>query len=250
MPPPDLPPRPVPGRSRAVDAVLHLLLALVGAAAVGVALVAVPAGVVAVRVAVASTAVAVLTTLVLAVATAATRQHPVLRASSLEGAPALVVRAWAGEWWYDLVLDAGLAVLAGTLVGLALAADPPWVVAAVVVGVVGAWFLRRVLLALTGRRRVEALWLTAEEVVHDAGRRRERVRREQVTRVRPSTVGAALVLEVEGPVSRTPATRPSRARTRARADRVVVDTSRMGHVSADLAAWLARELALAPGGRR
>lgn len=239
--------RPFRGRAKWDEVIGNLVLVVLGALAVTLVLVAVPADVLPIGVTVGYTVVAGLATAALAVATATTRRLPGLGEARLDGEPALVVRGWSGEWWYHLVLDSALVVLAGVLVALGLAADPSWRVPSLVLTVPGAWFLVRVLLTLTGRRRNEALWLTPDEIVHDTSWGRERVRRDQVVRVRASTVAPDLVLHVDAPVRRQLCPRPWRQRVGSPSGRVVVDCSRMGHEVTDLADWLREELVVATG---
>lgn len=237
---PDVPAaRPFGAREKWRDVVGNVVLAALGAGLVAVAY-AVPGDPVALRVLAAYTAGATLATLALAVAMATTRRLPTVRRVRLDGTPALAVRAWPGEWWYAVTLDAGLVVAAGTLAGLGLAAGG-WLVPSLLVGVFGLYFAARLLLAVVGRRRNEAIWLTATEVVHDASWGRERVRREQVTRVRPAIGSAQVVLEIEEPARRAVCPRAWR-HGRPEDARIVVDCSWMGLEAADLARWLGAHL--------
>ncbi|WP_028644007.1 hypothetical protein [Nocardioides sp. URHA0020] len=221
------------GRAKWGEVAGNLVLAALGAGLASVVFAAVPADVVPMRMLAWYTVAAVVATLALAIALAATRRLPGLREAEVEGAPALVARSWRGEWWHATALDAGLVVLAGVLTGLGL-----WQVAPV-----GAWFLVRVALTLTGRRRNEGLWLTATEVGHDAAWGRERVRREQVTRVRSIGGTSYLLLRVEGEVHRELCPRPWRRR-RTTDDSIVVRCAWLGPEADDLAAWLRAELGL------
>lgn len=225
------PSRPFEGRAKWGDVLGNgTLAALGGGLAVG-ALVAIPDAPPAMQALIAYTLAASAATLVLAVATAATRQLPTLH----EGR----VRSWAGEWWYAVALDLGLAALAATLVAIGLDAGQGWLVLSLLVAVVGAYFAVRALLALTGRRRREGLWVSPDEVGHDAPWGTERVRRDQVARVRASTAADDLVIEVDGPIDRRPCPRPwRRGRVGAGPQRIVVDCSRTGHRAADVAEWL------------
>ncbi|MDF1605134.1 hypothetical protein [Nocardioides sp. YIM 152315] len=247
----DRPPiREFRGRAKWAGVIGNLLLAGLGVGLAWIGFAAVPGDVAAVRALAWYTVAAALVTLGLAIATAATRRLPALRESRLEGAPALVARSWAAEWWYAVALDAGLVVLAGVLVGLGVDAGGSWVLGTVAVALVGAYFLVRVILTITGRRRNHALWLTPHEIVHDAPWGRERVRREQVVRVRPATASAELVLEVDGPVGRQVCPRPwRRTRLDAGSSRIVADCSMTAHEAGDLAAWLGSELGVCAAGR-
>jgi hypothetical protein len=242
--------RPFSGREKWGAVVAHLVLAGLGTALAWAAVVAVPADVVAVQVLIAYTAAGVLATLGLAAATAATSRLPTLRQSSFEGSPAVVARSWSGEWWYDQVMDAGLAAVSWVLVGLALGAGTDWAVASIPVALLGAYFTGRVVLLVTGRRRNEALWLTTDEVVHETSWGVERVRREQVRRVARVGGTTYLALEVEGPVQVRPCPRLWRRRGAGpRPGQILVHCSRMGHDASDLAGWLGSEIGV-PAPRR
>lgn len=233
--------RPFRGGTKWGEVAGNAALVAVGGALAAAAFVAVPPEVVAIRVLAWYTAGAVLATALLAIALALTRRLPVLHESELDGTPALVVRAWRGEWWHTTALDAGLVVVAGALLVLGLRAGGGWAGLGLLVAAAGAWFLVRVVLTLGGRRRPEALWLTGDDVVHDAAWGRERVRRDQVARVRAATTVDRLVLEVEGPVSRQTCPRPWR-RAVPGPGTIELDCAWTGHAAHDLAAWLADEL--------
>ncbi|MDN4162291.1 hypothetical protein [Nocardioides abyssi] len=253
------------GREKWGAVAANLVLALLAAAAVVGVLAAVPHDVTAVMLLVGYTAYAGLLTLGLAVATALADRLPVVGAGTVEGQPAVGVRARAAEWWYAVALDVGLLMLGCALLGVGLAAGGEWALWSVPIALAGAWFGVRALLAVAGRRRVEALWLTADHVVHDASWGRERVGRDQVSEVRPIKGTSYVLLRVDGPVERTLCPRWWRgADRRARpGDRTVAGTGAgtgsgrielrcadLGHDPADLAAWVRDELGLAPGRRR
>jgi hypothetical protein len=227
----------------------NLVLALLGAALAAVVFAAVPADVAAMRALAWYTLAAAAATLALAAALATTRRLPALEQSRLDGSPALVARSWRGEWWHATALDAGLVVLAGVLTVLGLRAGESWLVPSLLVALVGAWFLVRVGLTLAGRRHGEGLWLTATEVGHDAAWGRERVRRDQVVRVRAVGGTTYLLLRVEGPIRRELCPRPwRRGRSRSDDDTIVVDCAWLGPAVDDLAAWLGAELGLDTAG--
>lgn len=239
----------------------NLVLALLAAGAVVGVLAAVPRDVTAVMLLVGYTAYAGLLTLGLAIATSLTDWLPVVGAGTVDGEQAVGVRARPAEWWYAVALDAGLLVLGCALVGVGLAAGGQWALWSVPIGLVGAWFGVRALLAITGRRRVEALWLTADHVVHDAPWGRERVGRDQVSEVRPISGTSYVLLRVDGPVERTLCPRwwrgPDRRARPAEGTGAETGTGRIelrcadvGHDPADLAAWVRDELGLEPGRRR
>ncbi|GGO77882.1 hypothetical protein GCM10012276_34020 [Nocardioides deserti] len=253
------PPRGFGGREKWGAVVANLVLALLAAAAVAGVLAAVPRDVTAVMLLVGYTAYAGLLTLGLAVATALTDRLPVVGAGTVDGEPAVGVRARPAEWWYAVALDVGLLVLGCALVGVGLAAGGEWALWSLPIGLVGAWFGVRALLAITGRRRVEALWLTADHVVHDAPWGRERVGRDQVSEVRPISGTSYVLVRVDGPVERTLCPRwwrgpDRRARpaddTGGGTGRVELRCADVGHEPADLGAWLRDELGLEAGRRR
>lgn len=238
------------GRAKWGEVAGNLALAALGVGLVAVALAAVPGDVVAVRALVVYTVYATVVTLALAVAIATTRQLPVVSSDRLDGEDASVVRTWSGEWWYAVALDLGLAVLAGFLLVLGLAAGGAWAVLGLLVALVGLYFLVRVVLTVTHRRRNEALWVTAREVVHDTPGGRAWVAREHVVRVRRIGETPHVLVKLDGPVHRTRCPRPWRPRPNKLADEgeLVIDTSWVGHDTDVVVAWLRDELGLLPDG--
>jgi hypothetical protein len=236
------------GRAKWGEVAGNLGLAALGVGLVAVALAAVPADVVAVRALVAYTVYATVATLVLAVAIATTRRLPVVSSDRLDGEEASVVRTWSGEWWYAVALDLGLAVLAGFLLLLGLAEGGAWAVLGLLVALLGAYFLVRVVLTVTHRRRNEALWVTARELVHDTPGGRARVARAHVVRARRIGDTPHVLLKLDGPVHRTRCPRPWRPRPNRLANEgeLVLDTSWVGHDTDTVVDWLRAQLGLGP----
>ena len=164
------------------------------------------------------TVLAVLVTLALAVALAATRE--------LAPAHRVPGRRLAGR--------------GGTVLGLR--ADPPWTLPSGLAALAGAWFLVQVALTLSRRRCNETLWLTSTEVGPDAPWGRERVRRDQVTRVRGLSGTPYLILQVDEPIQRRLCPRPWRRHRPTDPAAILVNCAWMGHDATDLAAWLRTEL--------
>jgi hypothetical protein len=244
------PPVPFRGRTKRREVVGNVVLAALGAVLVAVVLVAVPADVTAMRVLAWYTAAASLLTLGLAVAIATTRQLPTVTETRLGGVPAVLVRTWSGEWWYAVALDVGLVALGATLVALGVAAGGAWAVLSVAPGLVAVYFLVRVALTLTGRRRNPALWVTETEVVHDGPSGRLRAPRTQVRRARRVTNAEQVLVQLDGPghVQRCPAPwRPRRglgATGAGHGSEMVLSTAWVGHDTDALAAWLQERLGL------
>ncbi|WP_210649132.1 hypothetical protein [Nocardioides sp. SYSU D00065] len=188
---------------------------------------------------VAYTAYAVAATLVLAGVVAATRQLPTLTEGVVDQKRAVVARSWAAPWWHTVALDAGLAAVGIALLGAGVGAGADWGLVATVPGVVGLWFLVRVVLVLVGRRRRPALWLTDDELVLDFPAGRARSARADVASVRSRA--RRLVVDLDRDAAWELCPRPWRS---AVADRrtLVLDCSDLGHRADDLAAWLAGEL--------
>lgn len=242
-------PKAVPfrGRARWDRVVLDLVLAALGGLASWLLLAAIPASFVPARIIAGYTAYASVVTLALALALALTRQLPTIRPARHRGEEAVGVRAWPGEWWHANALDLGLAVTGAALAVLGIQSGVrDLLVVGVLVGLVGAWFLGRVLLSVVGRRRNHALWLTASAVVHEAPWGTERCSRDSVVDVRAS--GGSVVLLLEAPADRQETPLPWRRRRSVSPLTIVVDCSMMGHEAADLAAWLRSELTTDPLG--
>ncbi len=246
----DRPPaRSFRGRAKWGEVVGNLVLAALGGALAWAAFTIAPPEAVAMRALGWYTVAAALATLALAAGFAVTKQLPEVGAARLEGVVALVARAWRGEWWYATAIDSSLALLAGVLAVLGVAAGGSWVLPALLVVLPGLWFLVRVVLTLTGRRRSEALWLTPVEVVHDATWGRQRTRREHITRVRGVGGTPYLLLDLAGPMHWELCPRGWRqGRIGAGATQIMVDCAMMGHDTDDLAAWLRRELGVGETG--
>lgn len=189
------------------------------------------------------TGFAVTATLVLAGTVALTARLPVLEEDVVvDRRPATGVRSWVAPWWHANALDLGLALTGLALAAAGVRAGEDWALVGTVPGIVGLWFLVRVGLVLLGRRRRPALWLTADEVVVDSAVGRARVGRGDVARVRGR--GRRLVVELDGDATWSLSPRPWRRPVTAR-DILVLDCSDLGHRAADLADWLAEELASA-----
>lgn len=195
---------------------------------------------------VAYTCFAVVATVVLAVAVAITRRLPELSEATLDGTQAVVLRTWAAPWWHAVALDAGLAVLGLALAVAGFVAGGDWAVVGLLPGLVGLWFVGRVVLVALGRRRRPALWLTDAEVVVDGYAGRTRVPVGAVRSVR--SAGRRLVLTLDGEAERRLVPRPWRTGVGPR-DTLVLDCADTAHRASDVAAWLTDEVA-DPGRRR
>lgn len=234
---------PFRGGAKVRAVVANLVIAALGAVLAAAALLAVPADVTAVRVVGWYSVYAVLATSALAGALALTRQLPTVQEARLGDEDALVVRAWAGEWWHALALDLGLGVVGVLLMVLGVRAGAGWTVPGLLAGLLGAWFLVRVGLSLAGRRRNDALWLTAADVVHDSRSGRERVSRDQVRHTWAVDGTTYLLLVVAGARCSELCPLPWRPRRGAvRDDEIVMECSRLGHDVDALARWLQDQL--------
>jgi len=187
------------------------------------------------------TAYAVATTVVLACVAAATSQLPTLDEARIGGERALAVRSWPASWWHSALLDLGLAAAGLALAAAGASAGGDWGIVAVILGLVGLWFLVRVALVVSGRRRRPGLWLTDDEVVVDARAGRARVGRASVRRV--SARGRRLVVVLDHDAAWDLCPRPWRSAL-GRLDVLVLDCTEIGHRADDLAAWLATELGI------
>jgi hypothetical protein len=185
------------------------------------------------------TAYAVATTLVLAALVASTSRLPTLHEATLEGRPAVGVRAWAAPWWHANALDLGLAATGVALAAAGLAAGREWAVVGLLPGLVGLWFAVRVALVVLGRRRRPALWLTDDELVVDSPSGRARAARTSVREVRSR--GGRVVVELDGAATRQACPRAWRRGTPSPAA-LVLDATDVGHRAADLADWLRAEV--------
>jgi len=196
------------------------------------------------RVLVLYTLVGVALTAILAVALAFTGRLSTLREETFEGRPARVLQSWAGEWWHTIALDAALATGAFVLAGLGIrqGADLLW--PGVVVGIVGLWWLVRIILSATGRRHREGLRLTADELVLESGEGRLRCPPGAVTGVTTREDWGVVVGIRDGAVIKH-CPWPWRSRSRRLGEHIgVVDVGMTAHSNADVAHWLAGELAL------
>lgn len=108
----------------------------------------------------------------------------------------------------------------------------------------GVWLLARPVLAVMGRRHNEALWVTADEVVHDTSWGRERCARSDVVNVMQVLDLPRLLIVVDGPITKELCPRPWRPRRRRRRfdDDMAVDCSMMGHDTGELVSWMQETL--------
>ncbi len=176
----------------------------------------------------------------LSLALAVTRRLPTLEEGTIGGRSGSVVRAWGPHWWFSRAMDLALVVLGVVLVVLGSRAATDALVWMLSPALVAAWSAGLVVLALTGRRNREALWVTEERLVHESRRGRRSVAVVDVERVWAGSRSETLLVRSERPVdveTRCPGLWGGR-RPR-RPDRVLaVDCSLMGHAAADLAGWL------------
>lgn len=231
-------PAPFTGWAKWKQALPLLGIAAGAALYVVIIAVAVPRDVTAMWVLAGYTFLAGLVCLGVALALLLARQLPTARETVLDGQPAVLLRAWRGTWWFDLFLDTGIGALGLTLGVLGLLEGGEWVPWSVLALLAGAWFLARPILAMLGRRHNEALWVSAEEVVHDTSWGRERCRRSDIDRVIRLLDSSTLIIVVDGQITRELCPRPWRPRPRKRMDNIAVDCSLMGHDTGELIAWL------------
>lgn len=187
------------------------------------------------------TAFAVAVTVLLAVVVALTSCLPVLEDGEVDGHAAVVVRAWAPQWWHTCALDLGLAVLGLALGAAGLRTGGSWAVIGAAPAALGLWYAVRVALVALGRRRRPALWLTDDEVVVDSPAGRGRAPRTAVRAVRAH--GRRLVVDLDEDATGEWCPRPWRRTTHDRR-RLVLDAGDLGHRPVDLAGWLRGELGL------
>lgn len=176
----------------------------------------------------------------LSLALAVTRRLPTLEDGTIGGRPASVVRSWGPHWWFSRVMDVALVSLGVVLVVLGSQAATDPLVWAIPPAVVAAWFAGLVVLALTGRRNREALWVTDERVVHESRRGRRSVALADVERVWAGSGSERLMVRSERPVDvETRCPRLWGGRRPLQPDHVLaVDCSLMGHSADALATWL------------
>lgn len=105
---------------------------------------------------------------------------------------------------------------------------------------VGAWFLVRVLLGVTGRRGRQTLWLTEREVVHDSSRGRARAPRSDVVQV--TDRGARVMLRLDRPAQLRLCPRPWRSGCPVPLETIHLVCSDTGHRAADVVRWVRSEL--------
>jgi hypothetical protein len=236
------------GRAKWSAVAANLAIAALGVFLVVVVWVAVPADVHAIRALGWYTAFATALTVALAVALARTRQLPTVRRTEIDGAAAGGVEAWPWEWRYNVVLDLALAAAAATVAVIGITAGDGWLIPSLLVAAGGAWFLVRAALSVTGRRRNEALWITAEQLVHDTVNGRERVDRREVTAVRP--VGHFVIADLGAAgTGRLPPLLWRRKRRLGNPRTIVFDTQMVGHTPDQLASWLRDQLGIDEHGR-
>jgi hypothetical protein len=229
-------------RDKTSDLTMCLLVLVGGAVLVAVVLAAVDLDLAPIRALLAYTLYALALTVGLAALLLTTRSLPGVVEGTVDGEAARGLVAWPWTRRYDLGVDVGLVVLAGALTVLGVTTGDGWTVPALLVGAAGLWLLVRVLLAVAGPRRREAIWLTADHVVHDCVAGRVRVARSAVVDVR---AGKAYVLvEHDGSAERRLSPRPWRREGRLDDRRLLVELAHLGATADDLVSWLRTELQL------
>lgn len=233
---------PFRGRDKWGEVAGNAILAALGAALAWAGFTQVPAEVTAIRVASWFTVFAVGITVVLVVALVLTRYLPTLRECNVNGAEALEVHAWRGDWWYAIALDTALGT-GGLLVAvIGFQAGGEWVLPALCIGLVAFWFLGRVLMAALGRRRNEGLVLLDEYVVHNTRLGWSQSARSEVRSVRVQ--GNTVLLTLRSPANVNECPILWRGNQRIPADLMVIRCSMMGHTADRLATWLQDALQL------
>jgi hypothetical protein len=179
-----------------------------------------------------------------AVAVLLVRRFPTARTATLDGRPAVLLRAWRGTWWLTSALDLGLLVVTGSWVHLAWTTSADRVFMTALAALPFLWFVGRWTTRALGHCRPEALWVTDQEVVHDSERGRARLARADVVEVLgwDDADGAGtdvLTLRTStepqrsfGPRLLTLSRRPGSP------TRTSVQTTLMGHPAPEIAAWL------------
>lgn len=233
---------PFRGRAKWGEVAGNLFLAALGSLLAWVAFSQVPAHVAPVRAAAWFTVFAVGVTIALALALAGTRQLPTVQPYVRDGKDGFEVHAWRGDWWHAFALDLGLGTAGAVICVLGFRASGDWILGALIVGALGAWFLVRALLAVSGRRRNEALLVLDDYIVHSTPAGWSGCPRSSVQLVRGRGNAVVLILESPAVVTECPAL--WRGRRRIAADSMVVRCSMMGHTAESLANWLQDELGL------
>ncbi|WP_328527393.1 hypothetical protein OG984_16585 [Nocardioides sp. NBC_00368] len=233
---------PFRGRAKWGEVAGNVLLAALGSLLAWVAFSQVPANVLPVRVAAWFTLFAVVITLVLVLALVVTRQMPTVEPHVHDGKAGFEVHAWRGDWWHAIGLDLGLGTAGVVICVLAVRAGSDWLLGALVVGTLGAWFLIRALLAVVGRRRNEALLFLDDYVIHRTPAGWSGCPGSSVQAVRGRGNAVVLILDSPAVVTECPAL--WRGSRRIAADSMVVRCSMMGHTAEALADWLQDALGL------
>jgi hypothetical protein len=174
------------------------------------------------------------------------RRFPTARTATLDGRPAVLLRAWRGTWWLTSALDLGLLVVTGSWVHLAWTTSADPVLMTGLAALPFLWFASRWTTRAAGRCRPEALWVTEEEIVHDSERGRARLARTDVVEVLGWDDADGAGTDV---VTLRTRTEPRRTfgprlltlhREPGSTTRTSVQTTLMGHPAPEIAAWLTR----------
>lgn len=178
--------------------------------------------------------------LVLVVAASVLHRLPTIAPGRLDGAPALVVRAWPGQWLGWLAGELAMAVTLLAEGALAIRTGGDYAIWSVPLLVGGTLLLGRVGLAAAGRRHNESLGVTAEALVHQADWGSERCPLGAVTEATASPSGAQILIRSAQPVARRRGPWPWRPKQPREPAEMLVDCWLMGHPADDLADWVLR----------
>ncbi len=165
----------------------------------------------------------------------AVRHDALVGAGTVDGRPGVGVRAWRGELWHSLLVDATLMVAAVGLTVLDLNSGGffwPWSLLPLVAAV---WLVVRIGLYLTGRKNIEGLWVSNGQIVHETTWGLERLPLESVRVI--VAEGRTLVIVGDDEPTRKPCPRLWRDRLPS-TDGIAVPTRDFGHEADALAEWL------------
>lgn len=162
------------------------------------------------------------------------RSFPTLQSVTRGGQPAVGIRSWWGSWAFSWAADALLALLGVGAFIIDLMTGARNLVVTAPAALVGAWLAMRLALYVRGAKRMEAVWLTEDSLVHEQRAGVEVAPFATITSVEP-TFGF-IAINTSAPPQRRLCPRLWRATSAEK--KILIATGTMGHPQQDLAAWI------------
>lgn len=162
------------------------------------------------------------------------RSFPTLQSTTLDGQPAVGIRSWWGAWGFSWAADALLALLGLGAIVVDVMTGSRNLVVTIPAALFGAWLAIRLVLYAIGAKRMEAVWLTRESLIHERRSGVEVAPLSTITSVEVA-LGRVLVRTSVPPQQRLC---PRLWRSNTADKSIVIAAATMGHSAEDIAEWI------------